>query len=334
MSLLSIDEKTMQTGAWETIRIIDMPASKVTIKEVKRPFEEPESARLFREQYFNKYLESLKLKLENSGKSGEFTYEIGLYDRAYEEGIPNALYSIDNENNRRLLSFDGMASNLEGITMDNESATLKLYPIAYSEFICCKDQEFGDIYPREIDRIPYAGIGVSTIVETNDLKFVLTRRGMGTDTYPGKLFSLGGQIKPKDSAVEGLVGEVVEESGISGNDFDVNNLFITALGADSNYMGGGMKRPELVAYLKANISWDEVVQRYTKTKPQLDVSDIIPFPSDNINFGLELSRLHKEDEMIPQLELGLLYAFLKKQEIENGPEGISKLSRDLIGRLN
>lgn len=329
--------KGIETDTWNTISIVDAPAGSVDIKVCKRPFEEPEKARKIREEYFiDVVLPEPKKRLEKDAKAGE-TYFIDDFKHpgALDNAIPKALFRKTSDGEVKRLNFDGPTVNLKGSQRKGGEHIIEIYPISFSEWMACKDPDFTKAYQEEHDWIPYAGVGVSTVLETSDGFFVLTQRGIATPNYPGTLFTVGGGLRPKNQVGEELFNEIVEETGlIHGRDYDPNDIIITAVGADKFYEGGAHARPEITAYLKTNATFQDFVNAQKSTEYQADVSGLVPLATDLTNFSSRVAIMGATGELLSSAEIGLAYAYLKKQEIENGPERAMKDAEDLTSMLN
>lgn len=337
MGLLDIIKNNkLETDAWMTLEVVDSPASDVIMSNVERPFEEPSKARSIRDRYFMQELEATEKRLEDEalrrGKSIELF--IGDYDGAALNGIPKALFMKSDDGNKRL-NFDGTTTNFSGIRREGSSVVIEVYPIAFSEWIACKTSEFANAYKDSVGRIPYAGIGISTVVESADRFFVLTQRGTGTPNYPGTLFTLGGGLKPEDNVGQGLLSEIIEESGLKpGSDYNPDDIIVTAIGAEKSYAGSEHQRPEIVAYLKTKVPWRKIVESQQKTAFQPDVSGLVPLDTEPTNFASRVAMMGSTGELLPAAEIGLVYAWLKKREIEVGVQQTITDAQVLIEMLN
>ena len=337
MTLKDILQETIpETDTWRTIEIIDAQASNVFIKSVNRPFEEPESARKIRFDYFMNELEKARKGFEAKSISEDekAKYTIEDFDTPAIDGIKKAVFKTT-DNERKRLTFDGVTTNYSKISHESKNIHIEVYPIAFSEWIACKSQDFTNAYLRNIGKKPYAGIGVNTIVESIDGFFTLTQRGTVNPNYPGTLFTLGGGLNPKDSVSQGLFSEIVEEAGLKeGTHYDKNNLIITAIGSDKSYMGGAHERAEITAYLKTHATWREIVSAQKKTEKQLDVSGLVPLDTDPNNFISRISMMGSTGELLSSAEMGLIYGWLKKRENDVGIEQTRQDYSKLMNMIN
>jgi len=337
MGLVDIlKDQKLETDVWTTFEVIDSPATSVRIEKVERPFEEPQNARNVRRKYFLEELEATKGRLEEEARQKGESIElfIGDYDNAAPNGVPKALFRRIGEDTKRL-NFDGPTTNYAQLRHDRGNFVVGVYPIAFSEWIACKTPDFTKAYEESVGKIPYAGIGISTVVESSDGFFILTQRGTGTPNYPGALFTLGGGLKPEDKVSKGLLNEIVEEAGLEpGKDYNLENIRVMAIGAEKSYAGGAHQRPEIVAYLKSNATWREIVNAQKKTEFQTDVAGLVPLDTEPINFASRVAVMGATGELLPAAEIGLVYAWLKKRENEVGVQQAIKETDILMRTLN
>jgi hypothetical protein len=322
----------LQTDVWTTYQILDAPASSVKIRAVEKPFEEPEKARQVREAYFlNEVLGGTQARLQSETPDNE--YFIDDFEGAAEGGINQALYERSPDGTIKRLNFDGPNVNFSQVQSTKDGAEIDVFPIAYSEWMACQNPGYAEAYKEATGQIPNAGVGLSLAIKSKDDFFVLTQRGTGTPNYPGTLFTVGGGLKPQDSVVSGLLEEVAEEAGLTpGENFQSEDIILTAVGAERNCYGGRHDRAEVVGYLSTDATFEEIVTAQGKAEYQTDVSGLVPLTTGLEGFSSRVAVMGAKGELLPAAELGVTYAWLKHRENELGPEQAAQ-DADYLSRL-
>jgi 8-oxo-dGTP pyrophosphatase MutT (NUDIX family) len=182
--------------------------------------------------------------------------------------------------------------------------------------------------------LPYAGIGVSVIMETLDGLIPLTRRGIETPVYPAMLYSPGGGPKPGEGTTEALLQEILEETGLrAGEDFDPNSLFMMALIADTRFAGSSHSRPELVARLPVNVTYlelEKIQQERVRAKglKETDVWGLEPVSTYPPSLH-QVIKLHGY-EMCPPTEAALTYEYYEIRKRVVGEDAAYQELADFI----
>ena len=130
-------------------------------------------------------------------------------------GIP-ALYE-ETSNGEKVKMWAGTTVTLaqSGITSSgSHQINVPVYPINYSEWIACQNLRYAEEFRKANLALPYAGLGISVLMVTTDGFIPLTRRGIETPVYPGRLYPPGGGPKPGQSSTSAILSEVLEETGL------------------------------------------------------------------------------------------------------------------------
>ncbi len=335
----------MRTPDWHTMEWLNTRASKVNFLEVPRDLEEPNQARIIREADFIQRLEERRSVLLEANPGRE--YEIQLDDQGDNSTGQLALFEVSSEGKTRRM-WDGRTVTLaqRGIYEEDGKTIVPIYPISYTEWLACANPEYTRGFRDAGLALPYAGIGVSVLMVTNDGAdrddrtyglIPLTRRGIETPVYPGRLYSPGGGPKPGQTSTEAILEEIVEETGLeSGNHFNSDELFMLALVADTKYDDSEHSRPELVAYLPVNTTFSEVERiQYEKSvkkgERQEDVWGVVPVSAFTPNLARTI--IYSGYEMCPPTEAGLAHLMLYQEMRREGIEEALKNMETIMSRI-
>lgn len=266
-------------------------------------------------------------------------YSIHLDDQGLNATGQQALFEIEESGSeiRRMWAGTTITLAQKGIYQENDSLIVPVYPINYTEWIACSNQDYAEVFRAAGLPLPYAGIGACVLMETKDGFIPLTRRGIETPVYPGRLYPPGGGPKPGQTSTEALLEEIVEETGLeAGKHFLASDIKMLALVADSRYDGNEHSRPELVAYLPVNATFREVeeIQHETslrKGQRQEDVWGIIPFSTFTPNLTRAL--IYGGFEMCPPTEAGLAHLLFYQTAITEGVEKALENISQIMKRL-
>lgn len=233
-----------------------------------------------------------------------------------------------------------------GIYEEEGRIIVPIYPISYTEWIACDNPEYTRAFREAGLPLPYAGIGVSVLMVTNDGAdqddrtyglIPLTRRGIETPVYPGRLYSPGGGPKPGQTSTEAILEEIIEETGLkSGEHFNSDELFMLALVADTRYAGSEHSRPELVAYLPVNTTFSDIerIQHEVSIKRGLrqeDVWGVVPFSAFTPNLGRAI--IFSGREMCPPTEAALAHLMFYQEMRREGIEQALKNMEKAMSRI-
>lgn len=318
--------KRIKTDTWHTIEYVDKPISRVRLYPLKET-EEPPEAKSIRESTWKERLLERKTVLEEACPDSE--YEIH-YD---EETGNDALFDMKDNGRKRM--WAGTTITLARYGMyDDIGLAIGTHPISYTNWIACFNPKYAEVFEKEGLPPPYAGMGVSVLMETPDGFFPLTRRGIETPVYPGMLYSPGGGPKPGESSSEAMLKEIVEETGLKSDiHFDPENIHVMAFVSDTNFAGSKHSRPELVAYLPIDPTFRQVEQiQYETAKKkgrETDVWNIVPISTYPVNLEREI--LFNGYQMCPPTEAGLAYAshLINKREGQPAFENLNKLTEGI-----
>lgn len=350
-------QSEMHTRDWATKEIFS-PDQRVSFKAVERDLPEPPEATEIRKQTWQTKLTERQHVLQeaNPGK----TYEIRDDIEGENPTREAALFENREDGTSKRVMWAGTTITLaqQQIEYKGNEVVIPVYPINYTEWIACENPTYAEAFKKAGLPLPYAGIGVSVLMETADGQYVLTRRGIETPVYPGRLYSPGGGPKPGETSAGAILQEIVEETGLQeGVHFNMADLYMLALVTDASYNGSEHARPELVAYLQlapsvsileAPIRWfrrlplrqnrdqtpltfqevEKIQYQHAKAKgKETDVWAVEPFSSFLPTLSYRLA-LHGA-EMCPPTEAALAHAAMHKSI--NG-EGQEK-PEDFLGRL-
>lgn len=336
----------MRTDDWHTMAWLNKRASKVNFLEVARDLEEPEQARLVREATWRQRLEERKAVLNQVNP--QTVYEIELDDQGDQATGQSALFEVTSgaERKRRMWAGTTVTLAQRGIYEEENRTIVPIYPINYTEWIACDNPEYTQAF-RDADLpLPYAGIGVSVLMVTNDGAdkddrtyglIPLTRRGIETPVYPGRLYSPGGGPKSGQTSTEAILEEIIEETGLkSGEHFNSDELFMLALVADTRYAGSEHSRPELVTYLPVNTTFSDIEriqyeESVKKGQRQEDVWGVVPFSAFTPNLARAI--IYNGGEMCPPTEAGLAHFKLYQDMRREGVEQALRNMEALMSRL-
>ena len=233
--------------------------------------------------------------------------------------------------------WSGKTVSLAGHQVTDGEAEIRVHPISYNEWIACYDPRYAQAFEDADLPKPYAGIGVSVLIESQDRLIPLTRRGIATPVYPGRLYSPGGGPKPGQTSVEAILEEILEETGLrNGEHFDDLDLFMMAFVADTNFAGSRHSRPELVAGLPARVGYRDIeaIQQERLRKKgtkETDVWGLEPVSSSPASLA-QFIKLHG-GEMCPPTEAALTWELYSIWEREVGPEKAFAEVADFVGEV-
>lgn len=298
-------ERVIKSNEWRTERIIHRPASEVAFTHAERDLNEPDEARTIRMTTWMGKLEERAEILRSLHQ--DIAYLIA--EDAEGENATNlpALFEVENGEKRRLMYAGTTITRAQAEIIEKDNTlSIPVYPMNYSEWIAAYNPEYAEAFKRAESQLPYAGIGVSVLMETRDGRIPLTIRGEKTPVYPGRLYSPGGGPTPDQTPTESLIEEIGEEIGLRPKEhFDLEKMIMLALVSDTNFAGSGHSRPELVAYLPLNVSFAEVEQiRGEKAQKQPDVWGITSMAGslDGLILGLSANT----QPLCPPTEAGLV----------------------------
>lgn len=335
----------MRTPDWHTIEWLNQRASKVNFRVVPRDLGEPDQARRVREATWRQRLEERKAVLNKATPNN--IYEIELDDQGDKATGQPALFEIPSgvEKRRRMWAGTTVTLSQRGIYEEDGKTIVPIYPISYTEWIACDNPDYTKAFRDAGSPLPYAGIGISVLMVTNDGAdrddrtyglIPLTRRGIETPVYPGRLYSPGGGPKPGQASIEAILEEIKEETGLeSGKHFNPDDLFMLALVADTRYAGSEHSRPELVVYLPVNTTFSDIerIQYEVSVKKgrQEDVWGVVPFSAFTPNLSRAI--IFNGREMCPPTEAGLAHLMLYQEMRREGIEQALKNMEATMSRI-
>lgn len=335
----------MKTPDWHTMEWLNQRASRVNFVEVSRDLEEPKEAQEVRDAYWPIVLERKKMELLQANPSNSYTIHID--DQRERATNKLALFQVRNEG-ERVVTFDGPNITLaqQEIYQEGDKTLIPTYPILYSEWIACMNPDYAKAFRHAGLPIPYAGIGISVLMVTNDGAkqddrtyglIPLTRRGIETPVYPGRLYSPGGGPKPGQTPTEALLEEIIEETGLKDERYyDSDDIFMLALIADTKFAGSEHMRPELVACLPVNATFSEIekIQHEVSVKkglPQEDVWGVVSCSAFTPNLARAI--IFNGPEMCPPTEAGLTHLLLYQEMKREGLERALESMESFMGRI-
>lgn len=330
-------EALLHTEVWDTLQIMQVPASKVQFIQVERDLPEPPEARDIRIETWKQKLEERLSVLKEANP--HLTYQIDMdTDRAgATEHL--ALFEVMSEGERRPRMWAGTTINLarKGAERINDGFAIPVYPISYTEWIATQNPDYAKVFREKGLPIPYAGIGVCVLITTSDGYIPVTRRGIETPVYPGRLHVPGGGPRPGQSSSEAILEEVVEELGlVTSRHFRPDNLTVLALISDSKFEGSDHPRPELMAHLPVNATFREVEQvqyevSLQKNQRQEDVWGIVPVSTFRPNLVRTL--LYSGFEMCPPTEGGIAHLLFYQMAITEDVESALSNMESIMRRI-
>lgn len=314
-------------GVWSTLKILDIPASSLQFNSIARPEPESQTARNLR---LGIWTQSLNDKLQLlSHVNPEKNYQIqfdpdtkqqALFERTIEGNLIKRMWdgdTISTESGVPKLEPDGRAS-------------LDIFPIKYSEWTCCSNREYSFLNPS------MCGLGISVLMETTDGFIPLTRRGLETPVYPGRLYSPGGGPKPGEKAAAALLSEILEETGLIANThFDPKSIVILAAVNDDRHQGSLRSRPELIAYLPLKINAacildirDEAIRKKKTAEPDVFAMEFISSRETDLRGYVTLHG----GSMCPPTEAAIVH--LLRYKLQNSdPDTVDVQLSSLISRM-
>ncbi|MCL4418055.1 MAG: NUDIX hydrolase, partial [Actinobacteria bacterium] len=335
----------MRTPDWHTMEWLNKRASQVRFQEIPRDLGEPDEARSLREKIWKQKLDERKSILEEANPSIE--YKIDLDDLGEKATGQQALFEFTSAGKiRRMWAGTTVTLAQRGIYEEEGQTIVPIYSMNYTEWVACDNPAYTRAFRDAGLPLPYAGIGISVLMVTNDGAdkddrtyglIPLTRRGIETPVYPGRLYSPGGGPKPGQNSLEAILEEIKEETGLyPGEHFNPDDLFMLAMVADTRYAGSEHSRPELVAYLPVNITFSEVekIQYETSVKKgqkQEDVWGVVPFSAFTPNLSRAI--IYNGPEMCPPTEAGLAHLMLYQEMRREGIEKALKNIETTMQRL-
>lgn len=330
-------KEIMNTSVWETMEALHLPAKRVNFNPVERDLPEPREAAGIRiDTWIGKLNERKDLLVQANPTT---TYDIcDDIEGPSATGLP-ALFEIANDGNKKRRMWAGTTITLaqKGIEWKNGDIQIPVYPISYSEWIACYNPEYAKVFKKNGLTLPYAGIGASVLMETTDGFFPLTRRGIETPVYPGRLYSPGGGPKPGQTSTEALLEEILEETGLRpGEHFDPSKITSLALVSDSRFANSDHSRPELVVYLPLTISYRaiEEIQHEQSVKKGLKETDVWGLePVSTYPYNLGKKIVYAGNEMCPPTEAALSHSLVFDIKQKEGMETAIKTASGIISRI-
>lgn len=335
----------MRTDSWGTLAWLNKPATSISFLEVPRDLPEPPFATEIRITTWQGKLEDRKNVLATANPSRN--YQVSTDDKGPNATGQEALFELQDDSKKRIM-WAGTTITLaqRPISQQGETTVIPTYPINYSEWIACYNPDYGQAFQQAGLPLPYAGLGVSVLMVTNDGAgkddrthglIPLTRRGIETPVYPGRLYSPGGGPKPGQTSMGALLEEIVEETGLEkGKYFDADRMFMLAMVSDIRHGGTNHERPELVAYLPVDATFSviERIQHETsvkKNKPQEDVWGVVPFSAFTPNLARAI--VYNGPEMCPPTEAGLAHLLLFQETRRSGLAKALGLIEETMARI-
>lgn len=324
-------KELMSTSVWRTEELIFKPAESVIIEVVERDLIESEEAKKIRIDTWIGKLEERKSILE--AVNNETRYLI----HPDGAGVPALYEKTQNGENAKMWAGITVTLAQREIKHSNNQIQVPVYPINYSEWIACQNPKYAEAFRNENKPLPYAGIGASVLMVTTDGFIPLTRRGIETPVYPGRLYPPGGGPKPGQSSTSAILSEVLEETGLkSGEHFDPSNLFVLGLVSDSNFDNSAHSRPEIVATLPLNSTFREVelIQHERSVKRGLKEEDVWAVePITTFVPNLAKTVTYSGNEMCPPTEAGLSLFALFELVKNEGQHGALDKIKVMIDRM-
>lgn len=320
----------LNTDVWRTIEIIDRPLDEISFVEVEPDSEEPEEAKEIRINTWLGKLEEKQQALQNADASKKY-----IIDDDPDTGLPS-LYEDGGEKKRKMWAGTTVTLARSGMKKEfNGGLEIPVFPMSYTNWIACYNPSYSQVFIEKQIELPYAGFGISVLMESSDGLIPLTRRGLETPVYPGMLYSPGGGPKPRQTSVSAILEEIVEETGLeSGKHFDPGDLKALAIVEDSRFAGSLHARPELIAFLPLKIPYLKIEEihwnKVAKTGKEADVWALEPV-STNLN-SLQSKILFDGRQMCPPTEAGL--AQLVRTQIFNKTESPTGEISDFVDKLN
>lgn len=316
--------KILRTPYWSTLEILMIPASRVTLDQVPRDLIEPTTAVPIREQTFVRKLRDRQNDLTRVNPNSVYR----IHPDTDREGATNypALFEVLSSGGERMVMWDGPTVTLaqSGPKWDGENFSVPTYPIRYSEWVACQNFRYAEAFRGAGLSLPYAGVGISVLMETTDGMIPLTRRGVETPVYSGMLYSPGGGPKPGQNSTEALMEEILEETGLqTGKHFNPADLTMLALVSDTRFHESDHQRPELIAYLPVNVTFRELeeIQRVQAENKGLKETDVWKVDAFSANlYTLPDGILFYSNQLCPPTEAGLVNFVLFEHLKLSGPE--------------
>src|SRR3989344_260679 len=158
----------MCTVNWNTREVLWGTTNNVEFIQVERDLPEPSNAAEVRRQTWNATLQKRLLELSKHYPDAE--YLIILDDQGDAATGENALFERLSGGELKRKMWAGTTLTLAQQPTQRQGSNLQIpvYPINYSEWVACLNPRFARAYYEQRLPAPYAGIGVSVLMETQD----------------------------------------------------------------------------------------------------------------------------------------------------------------------
>lgn len=325
-------EATLNTDVWSTLRYLDIPAQNVEFHEVDSPVVEPEKARIIREVIWESELVDTKNTLQKVNPNSKYVIE-----QDEETEMPSLFEEKDGEKKRKMWAGQTLSVDTKNCKFDGDKFRVPVFPISYTVMVAAKNRLYGDSFENEGLPLPKGGVGVSVFIVTVDNFVVLTRRGIETPAYPGRLYAPGGGPLPNEQLDTALINEIKEETGLEENvHYYKGNIGAMALVDDNSYLGSKHSRPEIVARLPVAITFDDLVriqhELTLKNGKEHDVWAVTGFSSFPPNLIQQLT--FSGGEMCPPAEAGIAHFLLNSIARQEGMERALTKMDETIRRIS
>ena len=309
-----------ETNVWREAVRFDLGREDVTVVEDSSR-RMPGGSKDFVTEKYRAGLEKKKTELECAKPGTKYVIS------DYPETGGLALYEVLQDSQQRKVMWPGTAARLEGFDFDGNKIQLRLGRTNYAELTAQKDPAYRQLFERNGLSLPSAALGVCVAMETPEGLIIQTRRGIDTPVYTGRLYLPGGNHeKIETHPADEIFSEIEEETGLTQDDFDPTQLRFLGIVMDRQYEGGALQKPDLVAYMKIPMTFNEIEESFSRKivpKNPKDVWNLEPAPTGEAGLARYL-QTHESDHCPPS-HGGLAFVGARKY----GELWLDKLVRDL-----
>src|SRR5258708_6572038 len=155
----------LQTASWETPELLHLPASQVEFRLIDRDLPEPVEAAVIRKETFARSLTVKRNELLRVNPDNNYAIHDDVNGQD-ATGYP-ALFEVFQDGQEKKRMWDGTTITLaqEGMKWEGGKFVIPIYPIKYSEWVACSNFKYANSFRQNGLPIPYAGFGVSVLME-------------------------------------------------------------------------------------------------------------------------------------------------------------------------
>jgi len=296
----------MKSKTWEIYSLFEKPLGGDKIKLVDTPLEMPAGVD-----------EIIKRKWDGqlAKKKGELDFPVEIKDY---DGNLNALWRGDAN---KWVMWPGPVITFK----DVKETDIYVSQMSYPYITSLKDPDISKLFEEQNIEKPRPSLGICTFPVTTDNMLLLTVRGIKTNVYPGRYYTIGGNPQCTNTdVVEHQIEEMEEEIFITPSEYNTSDYRFAGVVIDNEGLPG---KPDLVGWIEMPLSSEEMKERlYSVPKDERanDVVDIAFVPATEDGLAQELSVMDPHDFCPPAHAALFVYGIMNfgKSWADSLPENI------------